>query len=107
MPTKADIGISGDFHWHNYTIPQGCEISGSTVTIHNPSHKEIKVRMQYTVKPNTPFIKVEFSKNEFTLKPNESKTIYITVRVLKEAVPGVYDLTVGGEEIYTGGGIRI
>ena len=100
-PVQAMIGVSGDFYAHNYSIPLGGKATGSTIVIYNPGEEPIKVRMHYEVRPKTPFITVHFSESEFELMPKESKNIYLTIEVSNETVPGIYDLTIGGEEIVT------
>jgi len=98
-PVGAYIGVSGDFYAHTYYVPIGGEVSGATVVINNPSNQTIHVRMVYQVNPPTKLLTVEFSQEEFDLKPGESKTIYITLKAAPNCPPGNYTVIVGGEEI--------
>ena len=95
----AYIGVSGDFYAHTYRVPVGGSISGSTVLISNPSNETIRVRMIYQINPPTDLLRVKFSENEFTLRPGESRLIYVTLSASQNCPPGNYTVIVGGEEI--------
>ena len=99
--SKVGIGVSGSFYRFHYVIPIGQSVGSSDIyiVIFNQGNKAFNITMEYEIKPKTPFIVVEFSEYNFSLRPGEYKKVYIRIRVLDGAVPGDYDVTVGAAAV--------
>ncbi len=93
---QGGFAMSGTFGQQQFQIPQGAEVSGSTiyVVVFNEGDRDLQVRMA----SEAPFgVEALFSEDEFPLKPGEQMKVYVTVRVGENAVPGEYQLLVRAE----------
>ncbi|WP_423792656.1 hypothetical protein ACPB8Q_00140 [Methanocaldococcus indicus] len=95
------IGITGNILSSSFEIPAGGDVSGGYIRFYNPSDSPINIHMEYYIKPETNKIHVLFSENNFTLKPKEGKSVYITIKVDNDCVPGKYIVQIVGEAYKT------
>lgn len=102
------IGLSGSFYRQIIETPQGSTVQGPSiyVTIFNQGDRDVQIKMSSDV----PFgVAMQFSLNEFNLKPGDQQRIDLIVKVSQNAVPGDYSIKVIAEAFAAaeGSGVRM
>ena len=105
VPRKASIGQDNSFSVKfEFRIPiVFLNISNETgytnnmkdsIVAHNVGDKDASIEYRYKVSPANPNITVEFSKNNFVLRQNQSVETYVNISIGKGTVSGEYLLTI-------------
>ncbi len=92
----ASLGLSGTFAWQHYEMVPGTSMSSPAVYIivQNNGTTPLVINMLTEV-PNG--VNILFSEASFTLEPDRSQKVDLTVEVGEDAVPGQYELGISAE----------